>query len=139
MASLYFDCTSGISGDMIVAALLDAGADKDALQTALDSIPADGFKTQITRVTKNGIAACDFDVILENENHDHDMIFLFGENLESEKSMLGFHIITSIPMNTANIFMRAMKIIHTKFITDIHIITGIGASPKFSKSSNRQK
>lgn len=85
MASLYFDCTSGISGDMIVAALLDAGADKDALQTALDSIPADGFKTQITRVTKNGIAACDFDVILENENHDHDMIFLFGENLESEK------------------------------------------------------
>lgn len=85
MASLYFDCTSGISGDMIVAALLDAGADKDALQTALDSIPADGFKTQITSVTKNGIAACDFDVILENENHDHDMIFLFGENLESEK------------------------------------------------------
>lgn len=85
MASLYFDCTSGISGDMIVAALLDAGADKDALQTALDSIPADGFKTQITRVTKNGIAACDFDVILENKNHDHDMIFLFGENLESEK------------------------------------------------------
>jgi len=85
MASLYFDCTSGISGDMIVAALLDAGADKDALQAALDSIPADGFKTQITRVTKNGIAACDFDVILENKNHDHDMIFLFGENLESEK------------------------------------------------------
>lgn len=85
MASLYFDCTSGISGDMVVAALLDAGADKDALQAALDSIPADGFKTQITRVTKNGIAACDFDVILENENHDHNMIFLFGENLESEK------------------------------------------------------
>lgn len=85
MASLYFDCTSGISGDMAVAALLDAGADKDELQAALDSIPASGFKTEITSVVKNGIAACDFNVILEHPNHDHDMRFLFGENaVESE-------------------------------------------------------
>ncbi len=91
MASLYFDCMSGISGDMIVAALLDAGADEGVLQTALDSISADGFKTQITRVTKNGIAACDFDVILENENHDHDMDFLFGENPHSDFDTLNHH------------------------------------------------
>lgn len=91
MASLYFDCTSGISGDMIVAALLDAGADEGALQTALDSIPAAGFKTKITRVTKNGIAACDFDVILENENHDHDMEFLFGKSPHGDLDKLNHH------------------------------------------------
>lgn len=79
MATVYFDCSSGISGDMTVAALLDAGADRSVLQEALDSIPCTGFKTEIAPVIKNGIAALDFSVILDSENHDHDMEFLFGE------------------------------------------------------------
>lgn len=80
MADLYLECNSGISGDMAVAALLDAGADEKVLQKALDSIPAHGFKTEITRVSKNGIDCADFNVILdaEHENHDHDMEYLFG-------------------------------------------------------------
>lgn len=45
MATVYLDCSSGISGDMTVAALLDAGADRNVLQDALDSIPCAGFKT----------------------------------------------------------------------------------------------
>ena len=78
--SLYLECTSGISGDMAVAALLDAGADLDVLEGALKSIPAQGFKTEISRVNKAGISCCDFNVILddEHENHDHDMEYLFG-------------------------------------------------------------
>ena len=78
--SLYLECTSGISGDMAVAALLDLGADRNALEAALDSIPATGFKVEITRVKKSGIDCCDFNVILdaEHENHDHDMNYLFG-------------------------------------------------------------
>lgn len=75
--SLYLECASGISGDMTVAALIDLGADKELLQKALDSIPLN-FKTEITRVKKNGIDCCDFNVILEEENHDHDMEYLFG-------------------------------------------------------------
>ncbi|MBO4320504.1 MAG: nickel pincer cofactor biosynthesis protein LarC [Treponema sp.] len=78
--SLYLECTSGISGDMAVAALLDAGADQDVLEAALKSIPAQGFRTEISRVSKAGISCCDFNVILddEHENHDHDMEYLFG-------------------------------------------------------------
>ena len=75
--SLYLECAGGISGDMTVAALLDVGADRQALQTALDSIPLK-FRTEISRVKKNGIECCDFSVILEEENHDHDMDYLFG-------------------------------------------------------------
>lgn len=86
MSYLYLECNAGISGDMAVAAMIDAGADKDALQKALDSIPAHGFKTEISRVSKSGIDCCDFNVLLDNEheNHDHDMEYLFGhENAES--------------------------------------------------------
>lgn len=80
MKGLYLECTSGISGDMAVAALIDAGADTNALQVALDSIPVSGFKTEISRVKKNGIDCADFNVILDgaHENHDHDMEYLFG-------------------------------------------------------------
>lgn len=77
---LYLDCGSGISGDMFVAAMIDLGADPDALQKALDSIPADGFFVEIGRVKKSGIDCCDFHVHLDDdcENHDHDMDYLYG-------------------------------------------------------------
>lgn len=75
---LYLECYAGISGDMTVAALLDLGADADALKKALESLPIDGFETRISRVKKAGIDACDFNVILEHENHDHDMEYLHG-------------------------------------------------------------
>ncbi|MBR4546292.1 MAG: nickel pincer cofactor biosynthesis protein LarC [Oscillibacter sp.] len=76
--ALYFDCGTGISGDMTVAALLDLGADKDALQRMLDSLPLEGVRTQIRRVNKAGLDVCDFSVILPEENHDHDMEYLYG-------------------------------------------------------------
>lgn len=80
MSDLYLECNYGISGDMAVAALLDAGADRTALEKALASIPVKGFKTEIKRVEKNGVSCLDFNVILdsEHENHDHDMNYLFG-------------------------------------------------------------
>lgn len=84
---LYLECFSGISGDMVVAALLDIGADERVLEEALDSLPITGFQTQISRVKKAGLDACDFNVILEEEyeNHDHDMSYLHGENHNQEE------------------------------------------------------
>lgn len=78
--TLYFDCPSGISGDMAVAALLDLGADEAVLRKALASLPVSGYDIKISRVLKSGIDACDFDVILDeaHENHDHDMEYLHG-------------------------------------------------------------
>ena len=78
--SIYLDCSTGISGDMLVAALLDLGADRNVMEQALSSIDADGFQIQISRVMKSGIDACDFEVKLDHDhdNHDHDMEYLFG-------------------------------------------------------------
>lgn len=78
--ALYLECTSGISGDMFVAALLDLGASQQHLDEALASLPLTGFATQVSRVRKAGLDACDFDVRLDavHENHDHDMAYLYG-------------------------------------------------------------
>ena len=85
--TLYLECYSGISGDMTVAALLDLGADREVLKESLKSLPVGGFRTEITRIKKSGLDACDFSVILEQDNHDHDMEYLHG----SEKSYTGHH------------------------------------------------
>ena len=77
--TLYLECESGISGDMSVAMLLDLGADREVLAEALKSLPLQGYEIRISRVNRNGIDCCDFDVVLEEENHDHDMEYLYGE------------------------------------------------------------
>ena len=79
--TLYLECTSGISGDMLVAALLDAGASEERLLGSLASLGVKGFEARVSRVIARGVDACDFDVVLDDEhdNHDHDMAWLFGE------------------------------------------------------------
>jgi len=78
---LYLDCSTGISGDMTVAALLDLGADWDALCKVLASLSVSGFTVGKSRVKKAGLDCMDFAVYLdpEHENHDHDMAYLHGE------------------------------------------------------------
>lgn len=81
---LYLECLSGISGDMMVAALLDLGADQVVLDKALQSLSIHGFQTKISRVNKSGLDVCDFAVLLDakHENHDHDMNYLHGKEQE---------------------------------------------------------
>ena len=87
--TLYLECYSGISGDMMAAALLDLGAD----QQALKSLPLEGFQIEIGRVKKSGLDACDFAVILDSahENHDHDMEYLHGHGTVHSHSHKGSH------------------------------------------------
>ena len=79
--ALYLDCSSGISGDMFVAAMLDLGANKEVLFKALNSIFIEGYEIKISRVHKSGLEASDFLVVLDekNENHDHNMEYLHGQ------------------------------------------------------------
>ena len=60
----YFDCFSGAGGDMIVAALIDAGADVEALRKGLSSLKVGGYDLSIERVTRQAIAATRFNVQL---------------------------------------------------------------------------
>ncbi|SMQ66091.1 hypothetical protein SAMN05444673_1449 [Bacillus sp. OV166] len=77
MKTLYFDCFSGISGDMVIGALIDAGADPNRLVEELKKLHIDDeYKLKWTKLIKNGITSTKFDVVLLNNvqdhTHDHD-------------------------------------------------------------------
>lgn len=62
MKTLYVDAVCGAAGDMIVGALIDAGADFEAVQQALASLDIEGFTVAVERVKKKGIEATQFKV-----------------------------------------------------------------------------
>jgi pyridinium-3,5-bisthiocarboxylic acid mononucleotide nickel chelatase len=57
MKAAYFDCFSGISGDMTLGALVDAGCPLDLLRRKLQGLPLPGWELSAEKVWKNGIAA----------------------------------------------------------------------------------
>jgi uncharacterized protein (TIGR00299 family) protein len=57
---LHFDCFSGLSGDMIVGALLDLGVPPEPLQEALEALPMDGFAVGAVDVEVHSLAATKF-------------------------------------------------------------------------------
>ncbi|MBF0516723.1 MAG: DUF111 family protein, partial [Nitrospirae bacterium] len=66
MAAAYIQCTSGVSGDMLVAALLDAGVPIEYLRQRLSLLSKhrelEPFETTARAVFKNGFRAIKFDV-----------------------------------------------------------------------------
>ncbi len=55
MKIAYFDCFSGISGDMVLGALVGAGCDLEQLEAHLRQLPLTGWNIAGTRVTRNGL------------------------------------------------------------------------------------
>lgn len=72
MKTLYFDCSSGISGNMTLGALLEIVSDNDYLINELKKLNVDGYKIEISKKVKNGITGTYVDVILEHEHEEHD-------------------------------------------------------------------
>ncbi len=78
MRIAYVDMIGGAAGDMLLAAFLDAGLDRDALERALRGIVADGWTLDPRRVVKRGIAATYAGLVVpgedgdEQHHHHHD-------------------------------------------------------------------
>lgn len=62
MMLAYFDCFAGAGGDMVVGALLDAGADAAALKEQLAKLDASGWEVSAEKVNRNGIVGTKFTV-----------------------------------------------------------------------------
>ena len=68
---LHIDCSFGVSGDMLLAALVDAGADLSAVRSILERLPLHNFTIGSEKVLRGGVAALHLDVEDLTKKHDH--------------------------------------------------------------------
>ena len=71
MKLLYLDCFAGISGDMLLGALIDLGVPEDSLRQELAKLALSDYSITTRRVVKQNIAATKFDCQEEHHHHDH--------------------------------------------------------------------
>ena len=70
MTIAYFDCFSGISGDMILGALIDLGVERNFLINELEKLNLRGYTFDVKKVEKNHIAASDvYITVSQDEQH----------------------------------------------------------------------
>jgi len=90
----YLDCHSGISGDMILGALLDldAGFSLDYLKSALAGLPLHGYELRLEPFEDKGILGSRFDVLLSEQEtsipltrHLSDIVTLLNASTLSPK------------------------------------------------------
>ncbi len=67
----YLDCFSGVSGDMLLGALIDAGVPDTALRAELEKLHVPGWRLEVGRVTRAGIAAVKADVVVTDPQPPH--------------------------------------------------------------------
>ncbi|MBT8339222.1 MAG: nickel pincer cofactor biosynthesis protein LarC [Desulfatitalea sp.] len=78
MSVAYFDCFSGISGDMTLGALVHLGVPVDWLASNLRRLPLDGFELVAERVKVNGIEATKVRVTTAETHHHRDVNAIAG-------------------------------------------------------------
>ena len=69
LRAAYFDCYSGISGDMILGALVDLGVDPRKIRKALKTLDLKGYKLKTSRVQRGLIAGTKVQVSLTKSSH----------------------------------------------------------------------
>jgi uncharacterized protein (TIGR00299 family) protein len=67
----YLDCFSGVSGDMLLGALVDAGVPQEDLQAELAKLPLGGYRLDVARTQRAGLAATELRVGLEEAAQPH--------------------------------------------------------------------
>jgi hypothetical protein len=71
MKILYYDCFSGISGDMNLAAMVDLGVEKQYIIDELQKLHLSGYSIHFENDQRKGITGTRADVVLDNPNHSH--------------------------------------------------------------------
>lgn len=118
MKAMYLDCFAGISGNMLLGALLDAGLPEDVLRRQLSALHIHGYDLKIERVVKNGISALYVDVQLTH-GHDHHHRHLTDIFHIIDHSSLG----DKVKENSKKIFLRLAEAeakVHGTTVEKIH-------------------
>ncbi len=131
MKTLYLDCFSGISGDMMIGALIDAGGDYHYLTKELKKLKIeDEYELKIEKVVKNGISATKFDVILthtlskpkgDDHSHAHHHEQSHSEENEQEHTH-HYHVAQEHHSNHGHSHHHAHHHAHRTFTSIVHLI-----------------
>lgn len=122
MKTLYFDCSSGISGNMTLGALLEIIGDEKYLLEEIKKLNIDGYKIEISKKVKNGITGTYVDVILEHEHehhehHEHRNLNDINEIIDNSS------LETQTKELAKRIFLRVVKAeskVHNKPLEEVH-------------------
>ncbi len=116
MRIAYFDCTSGISGDMTLGALVDAGVDLSAIQAGIDSLGLPTCRLVSEEVKRHGFRATKVNVEHEPEHaHRHlhhitDMID--ASTLTGSQKELAKRIFTRLGEAEAKVHGTTIRKVH---------------------------
>jgi hypothetical protein len=132
MKIAYFDCTSGISGDMTLGALVDAGVDLASIQAGVDSLGLPSCRLTSEEVKRKGFRATKVDVEHEPEHaHRHlhhitDMID--GGSLTSSQKELAKRIFTRLGESEAKVHGTTIRKVHFHEVGAVDSIADIVGS-----------
>lgn len=116
MKIAYFDCFSGISGDMCLGALVDAGVDFDELKKKLGELPVDGYSLRCETVKRSGISASSVHVDItagQPERHLADIEQIIdGSSLPEAVKTAGKEVFTTLARAEARIHATTPEKIH---------------------------
>ncbi len=118
MKVAYFDCHSGISGDMILGALIDAGVELKAIRKGLATLGLKGYELKSRRVKRGLFGGTKVDVVLSPKAHTHSRTFTDIERL-LKRSKLSKSVIE----DSIEIFLRLGKAeaqVHRTKIDKVH-------------------
>jgi uncharacterized protein (TIGR00299 family) protein len=73
MIVAYFDCFSGICGDMILGALIDLGVDKDYFIGEIEKLNLSGYKINFKKIQFDDISATDVDIVVSEKQHHRNL------------------------------------------------------------------
>ena len=117
----YFDCYSGISGDMILGALVDLGVNIKDIRKALKKIDLTGYKLQAKKVQRNGLSCTQITVVIEKSKHHDSQPHRSFTNIRRLIENSGLP--AKVKSNSVEIFKRIAKVeaqIHNTTIEKIH-------------------
>lgn len=118
MKILYFDCFSGISGDMVLGAMTDAGVDIEALRKELKKLNLGGYKLRTSNVKRKGIKGTKVDIVVDKKKHFHHTSYKDIKRL-IERSKLSKRIIEDSMRIFKNIAEAEAKI-HKTSVDNVH-------------------
>ncbi len=122
MRTAYFDCFAGISGDMTLGALVDAGADFETLKSELGRLGVHEYDLTCEKVVKRGIAATKISVT--PHHHEHDTPHHHSRNYSDIKRIIqASELPEGVKTRATAIFRHlgeAEAMVHGKDIEEIH-------------------